>query len=522
MKKTTFLFSMLFLFVFGFSQNSEQNCELAQKIYLQQNPDVAKANINAWEHYTIWGKKEGRKWPACNNESSSNEGKIKYEFNVIDSNENVKEFIFDNGDKYRGEYNDEGVMHGNGIYTFKNGNMYVGELKMGVFEGKGKLIYKNGDFYEGNWLDDNKEGVGKFTYANGNIYEGNFRLGYMEGKGKLSISNGNIYIGEFEKNKMSGYGKYYYKSGEIYEGQFKDDKINGQGTFSGNGYKCEANFLDGEMSGYGKITYSDGSFYEGNFLHSKRSGIGKQYFESGAIYEGQFKDDKFNGQGSFSAANGDKYIGNFLDDEMSGSGKYYYKSGAIYEGQFKEDKFNGQGTLSANGDKYIGNFLDGKMSGYGKFLTKEGTSMEGIWANNILVNDYNKVETEPVVGSSNNSNNQSSGNVFDIYQKGLEKAIKDNPTIFGDYSPNLSTSGTNINGERCKKCNIVLRTPKNRACYICNRNFSGWGFVKEDYGITSEHEELQSPCFPTLGIHNYKGWKIQSNACCSRKCASNL
>ena len=521
MKNKFLLIVILFFSIFAYSQTSEQDCETARKQYLLQNPDVAKAGMNAWSHYISYGKREGRKWPVCNNDSSSNEVKIINEFNVIESNENLKEFIFDNGDKYRGEYNDEGIMHGNGTYTFKNGNIYVGELKMGVFEGKGKLIYKNGDFYEGNWLDDNKEGEGKFTYANGNIYEGNFRLGYMEGKGKLSISNGNIYIGEFEKNKMSGFGKYYYKSGEIYEGQFKDDKINGQGTFSGNGYKCEANFLDGEMSGYGKITYSDGSFYEGNFLHSKRSGIGKQYFESGAIYEGQFRDDKFNGQGSFSAANGDKYIGNFLDDRMSGYGKYYYKSGAIYEGQFKEDKFNGQGTLSANGDKYIGNFLDGKMSGYGKFLTKEGTSMEGIWANNILVNDYNKVETTPVVQSSNSSNNQSLGNVFDIYQKAMDKALNDNPTL-GSYRPELSTSGTNINGERCKKCNIILRTPKNRACYICNRNFSGWGFVKKDYGITSEHEELQSPCFPISGIHNYKGWAIKKTACCSRKCATNL
>ena len=160
MKNKFLLIVILFFSIFAYSQTSEQDCETARKQYLLQNPDVAKAGMNAWSHYISYGKREGRKWPACNNDSSdssSNEEKIKYELNFIESNDNAKEFIFDNGDKYRGEYNDEGIMHGNGIYTFKNGNMYVGELKMGVFEGKGKLIYKNGDFYEGNWLDDNKE-----------------------------------------------------------------------------------------------------------------------------------------------------------------------------------------------------------------------------------------------------------------------------------------------------------------------------------------------------------------------------
>ncbi len=47
----------------AFSQ--EQNCEEAKKKYLIENPDVAKAGMDAWAHYTYHGKKEGRKWPNC-------------------------------------------------------------------------------------------------------------------------------------------------------------------------------------------------------------------------------------------------------------------------------------------------------------------------------------------------------------------------------------------------------------------------------------------------------------------------
>lgn len=412
MKKRFILSVLLFLSILTYSQNSEQDCENARKIYLQQNPDVAKAGMNAWSHYISFGKREGRKWPECKHESSSNEGKIKYEFNVIDSNENVKEFIFDNGDKYRGEYNDEGVMHGNGIYTFKNGNMYVGELKMGVFEGKGKLIYKNGDFYEGNWLDDNKDGLGKFTYANGNIYEGNFRLGYMEGKGKLSISNGNIYIGEFENGKMSGNGKYYYKNGAIYEGQFKDDKFNGQGTFSYKGEEYKGNFKNSIFEGYGVLKFANGNIYEGNFSQGNIEGKGKMTFYDGNIYSGDWTKEKMSGNGKYYFKNGTKYEGQFNDGKINGQGTLFLIDGDKYVGHFEDEKLNGMGDyFFKNGDVYSGNFKNNMIHGYGKFSKINGSINEGIWENGKLVNDYNKVS----IASNSKSSESNSEDLYYSY-----------------------------------------------------------------------------------------------------------
>ena len=49
----------------------EKNCDQAKKKYLEQNPDVAKNGMDAWVHYTSYGKKEGRKWPNCSEESNS-------------------------------------------------------------------------------------------------------------------------------------------------------------------------------------------------------------------------------------------------------------------------------------------------------------------------------------------------------------------------------------------------------------------------------------------------------------------
>jgi hypothetical protein len=104
------------------------------------------------------------------------------------------------------------------------------------------------------------------------------------------------------------------------------------------------------------------------------------------------------------------------------------------------------------------------------------------------------------------------------------KELVNNPLIKGMLANEvkLSNSGVNVNGEKCKKCKIVLKTPKNRACYICNRQFSGWGFIKKSYGITLEHEESLSSCFPEIGNHNYKCWIIHEDACCSRQCAMEL
>ena len=60
--KKLFLIGLMFV---GVQVSAQQNCESAKKKYLQMNPDVATSNIDAWEHYIQYGKKEGRVWYEC-------------------------------------------------------------------------------------------------------------------------------------------------------------------------------------------------------------------------------------------------------------------------------------------------------------------------------------------------------------------------------------------------------------------------------------------------------------------------
>ncbi len=59
------------------------------------------------------------------------------------SNNNIKTKIYDNGDKYTGQFLN-GEKHGQGIYFYLNGKKYVGKWRNDKRYGQGTYIYKNG------------------------------------------------------------------------------------------------------------------------------------------------------------------------------------------------------------------------------------------------------------------------------------------------------------------------------------------------------------------------------------------
>ena len=65
--KNLMILAAILLSGFVFSQT---NCESARKKYLELNPDVAKARMDAWSHYITYGKNEGRTWPICETDES--------------------------------------------------------------------------------------------------------------------------------------------------------------------------------------------------------------------------------------------------------------------------------------------------------------------------------------------------------------------------------------------------------------------------------------------------------------------
>ena len=86
----------------------------------------------------------------------------------------VKEQYLPDGRKYLGELKD-GYRHGQGSFTWFNGDKYVGEFKNGLLNGKGTYTNPDGSKYVGEFKDGNpwngteydKDGKITKKYVNG-------------------------------------------------------------------------------------------------------------------------------------------------------------------------------------------------------------------------------------------------------------------------------------------------------------------------------------------------------------------
>ena len=63
-------------------------------------------------------------------------------------------YTYANGDKYAGEYKDGENYHGQGTYTYASGAKYVGEHKDGEKHGQGTYTYPDGTKDSGYWMND--------------------------------------------------------------------------------------------------------------------------------------------------------------------------------------------------------------------------------------------------------------------------------------------------------------------------------------------------------------------------------
>lgn len=71
---------------------------------------------------------------------------------------------------YDGEFKD-GLMHGQGSYTSKNGIKYVGTFIRGKKEGNGILETPHGKL-SGHFANDVINGQGSYAWKDGRVYEG--------------------------------------------------------------------------------------------------------------------------------------------------------------------------------------------------------------------------------------------------------------------------------------------------------------------------------------------------------------
>ena len=125
---------------------------------------------------------------------------------------------------YIGEYKD-GKRHGQGTFTYPDGDKYVGQFKDGNYYGQGTYTYISGAKYVGGWKDGKPHGQGTETYSSGEKYIGEFKDGKRHGQGTNTWANGDKYAGEFKDDKRHGQGTFTFADGSIVKGIFKDGEL---------------------------------------------------------------------------------------------------------------------------------------------------------------------------------------------------------------------------------------------------------------------------------------------------------
>ena len=108
---------------------------------------------------------------------------------VVKLEDNIRPSIKRTEEKYEGDRNEAGQMHGKGTYTYANGNLYEGDFVEDKVHGKGTFTYANGNVYEGDWVEDNMHGKGTYTSADGSIaHNGEWRNDEPFGKSFPSLT----------------------------------------------------------------------------------------------------------------------------------------------------------------------------------------------------------------------------------------------------------------------------------------------------------------------------------------------
>lgn len=122
---------------------------------------------------------------------------------------------------YEGQW-EGGAMHGQGVYSFKDGETYSGHFHRNHMHGRGIATYSCGSSYDGMWRDSMYEGRGKLILAEeASSYEGDFSLGRREGRGRVELACGLVYEGGYLNGKPHGRGVMSSKlTGFTYEGSF--------------------------------------------------------------------------------------------------------------------------------------------------------------------------------------------------------------------------------------------------------------------------------------------------------------
>ncbi|KAK9869387.1 hypothetical protein WA026_003144 [Henosepilachna vigintioctopunctata] len=257
-----------------------------------------------------------------------------------------------------------------------------------------RLTFKNGNVYEGDVVDKVPHGKGTFWWADGTVYEGQFEDGAPTGKGKMLLPDLTEYTGDFYKGYFHGNGVYNIRSTNmVYTGGWKYGKKHGSGW----------------------LLFEPGVWYEGEFIDDLRHGKGFFQYKDGGCYEGSYVQNKREGHGAMRWTNNDIYIGEWSDGMFHGCGEYAWKTvynnafafpvQHYYKGSWVNGKRTGKGMMffgSENGAKMAGIFQDNFKHGPAVVICGNGRSVE---ENPLFYNDK-PIHKPPSADTEQNSSSE--------------------------------------------------------------------------------------------------------------------
>ena len=424
--------SLILLFLLNFSLYSytQENCESAKIKYLELNPDVKKNGMDAWDHFTIFGKKEGRIWPKC---------EIKYQQNnasntIVEQNNgaNFKNITFYPNLKLQDNklfINDQ--LYNGFFYSYYDNRQVksIQEIKEGIINGvivefwfdksfdskkyRDTALISNYNIdlqktkleLSSNSIDTTKAGKDERAFLDNEIggYDKLLKIREKNNEGKLNktkkeeydhyqglvqlkntalqkLNYTNKLISDLEKNIKTEQIKEIYIPIKSSEAEFNLGKLNGsRKLYYENGkLKSEENYKSGELDGIKKEYFENGNSQSScTYLNGKKSGLFTFYNNLGKkMNECNFVDDQKNGKEFIYNTNGiliSDY--NFVNNDMDGLVKEFYDNGKI-----KNDYTISKNVKSGKFIKYYDNgqvmeegaYLNGKQSGEWKYYYNSG------------------------------------------------------------------------------------------------------------------------------------------------------
>jgi hypothetical protein len=176
---------------------------------------------------------------------------------------------------------------------------YIGQCRNGQYHGQGCFSYGNGDVYTGSFVDGERTGKAKTVFEDDSSHEGMYKNGIWCGYGTYRMEDGTVIRGDFRNGNVRGiikieYSKNVHKHWIRYDGYAFNGLPHGSGvvTFkNGDIFRGEFNHKTGRMTGTMKYA-SDGLKFSGTISEDGFSNPIPTYQSINMISSNSYKDDE--------------------------------------------------------------------------------------------------------------------------------------------------------------------------------------------------------------------------------------